>query len=122
MNVSVEITFNQPLRTMDKTLKRGIVLGLGACAAVTANEIKRLPQSESFVDRTPRLRNSIIPTKVNIPDLSVEVVADTDYAGYVDSGTRYIKPRQYMKKGLKKVIGGFGTIMENALRRVGFNG
>lgn len=112
----VSAIFNRQINT-------GIEKGIKVCAISAMNTIRGLPASESYIDRTGALRNSIQTGKYNKGDMSIDVTAHKEYGRYINYGTRNkngstrIKASFFMERGLGKVSDNFAEIVGSAVER-----
>ena len=77
--IKAEVKIDGNLLLLDTVYHKQLVNAVAAMGAKTTNEIKKLSQKESFIDRTGNLRQSILPTKVNERELSIRVIAHKLY-------------------------------------------
>ena len=109
-----DIKIPKDLLNIDKTTRAGLVRGLKEAGDRVQNAIKK---TRAFVDRTGNLRVSILRQPVNEKALFVTVIAGMEYGLYVNDGTRYIKPRQFMEEGLNKILPNLESIFVKHLNR-----
>jgi HK97 gp10 family phage protein len=114
MDVKASIKIDPKLFKLKDNANKGIIAGLKVCALETHKEISN---TRLYKDRTGFLRKSVTPEPVNEAEKSVKVVANAEYAGYVNDGTRYIKARQFMEAGLEIASRRFKSIFENTIGR-----
>jgi HK97 gp10 family phage protein len=115
MSKFVDIKIDKDLTNLAKNEVKGVVRFLEKAGDLTENEVKKLPQKASYVDRTGNLRQSIKRDKVNKRDLSVKVVAGMEYGEYVNDGTIFIRARKFLEQGLNKASRFFERMLKNEL-------
>ena len=115
--MEIKVSIDPSLLKLSKRNTEGIELGLKVCAAHTQTNIKQLPPNESFIDRTAHLRTSIKMGNLNKEALKIDVTAHAEYGIFVNDGTKYIRARRFMERGLDKSSREFPVIMNEQINR-----
>lgn len=92
INVSVDPTFDELAKRFGSVEVERVLQGVIEKAAF---ETERLSKTEAPVD-TGRLRSSI---STDIGNLRAQIAPHVDYAIFVHEGTKFMKPRPFMKRG-----------------------
>jgi len=67
---------------------------------------------------TGNLFNNIKSKFDNIANLQGEIISDAPYSLYIHSGTRYMRARPYMTRGLDNSVNDFNRLIDNFLEKV----
>ena len=107
----IRITVDNIYKLKDEA-RRLAAQAVGAAAVnIEANAKVRCPW------KTGRLRNSISAKKADADGLAWKVAPHTDYAIFVEFGTRYMAPRPYMTPAAYETFPSFKKAMEWVMKK-----
>lgn len=81
--------------------------------ALSANDVMRKAQAKAPVD-TGHLKESINVKEVT--QTKAIIIANSDYSGYVEFGTRYMRAQPYMRPAVKEVVPEFQEQLWKAVK------